>query len=153
MNEVSITVSDLPDPPWLEAVEGFLQRLLENLGLDDREVSLLFCSDRVIRDLNLRYRGVDEATDVLSFPQELDGAAAFPRPAGKRAAGDVAVSLQSLEANAQAAGVPLEEELKRLLIHGLLHLEGMDHEEGGPRGEMLRLQESLVREFHEERLF
>jgi len=80
-----------------------------------------------MRALNRRHRGVDSTTDVLSFPQ-LDG---FPSPPGPRLMlGDIVINLHKAERQAEEYGVPFYDELKRLLIHGLLHLLGYDHEQG-----------------------
>jgi len=77
--------------------------------------------------LNRQHRGVDRTTDVLSFPQ-LDG---FPFPPGSELMlGDIVINLHKAERQAKEYGVPFYDELKRLLIHGLLHLLGYDHEQG-----------------------
>ncbi len=81
------------------------------------ELSILVTTDRAIRRLNRRFRGIDRATDVLSFP---------PDP-GSGLAGDVAISLDTAWREAAREGRPLSDELSRLLAHGLLHLAGHDH--------------------------
>lgn len=80
-----------------------------------------------MRSLNRQHRGVDRTTDVLSFPQ-LDG---LPFPTGSELMlGDIVINLHKAERQAKEYGVPFYDELKRLLIHGLLHLLGYDHEQG-----------------------
>jgi probable rRNA maturation factor len=92
---------------------------------------------------------VDAPTDVLSFPQDPDYATSAWQ--GRVPAGDVVISLQTLGRNARIRKIGEEEELKRLLIHGILHLEGMDHEE--ENSEMIRLQEHLLKRMEKERIF
>lgn len=84
----------------------------------DAEVSLVFCGDELIHQLNRDYRGKDKPTDVLSFPQ--DGEAGL--------LGDVIISIPTCERQAQQQGHPLETELEWLFLHGLLHLAGYDDE-------------------------
>jgi probable rRNA maturation factor len=78
--------------------------------------TLILCSDYIIRKLNRRYRKIDRATDVLSFP--------FGDP---DLLGETYISLQRAKIQAKRYGLTYNEELKRLLIHGLLHLIGYDH--------------------------
>jgi probable rRNA maturation factor len=108
-------------------------------------VSILFCGDERITALNRRYRGKTSATDVLSFPAE-EGSRKEP------VRGDIAVSLPALSRNAAAYGVSENEEMKRLLVHGLLHLAGMDHGRG-KSGKMLALQEELLEKLRTEKVF
>ncbi len=108
------------------------------------EVSVLFTSDSEIRRLNQAFRGKDKATDVLSFP-----APALPRstrkPAQQTIAGDLAISIDTARRQAHQFGHPLEIELKILLLHGLLHLAGYDHETDA--GEMAHREDQLRRRF------
>jgi probable rRNA maturation factor len=84
------------------------------------EVEILLADDRTLRRLNRKFRGKDKATDVLSFPAppELEG----------QLAGDLAISLDTALKQAQEQGHTLRDEVRVLLLHGLLHLYGMDHE-------------------------
>lgn len=107
--------------------------MLRTLERDDAELSLVLVGDEEIRQLNAEYRGKDRATDVLSFSL-LEGAHASRRGA---LLGDVVVSLETAERQALRAGRRLEEEVLRLLAHGVLHLLGHDHEE---RGEARRMR-------------
>lgn len=86
------------------------------------EVSIVFTTDSDIQALNKNYRAKDKPTDVLSFSL-LEGA-----PIPTQSLGDVVISLDTAERQAKVLGVPLDDELLRLLIHGLLHLIGYDHE-------------------------
>jgi len=148
------------EPPWLEDCRSFAAAALQELEAGDWELSLLFCSDPFIRGLNRRYRGLDAPTDVLSFSQGglVTGAGAGVGPGGKpgaqgqsRVAGDIVISLDTLARNAEREGESRETELKRLLIHGMLHLQGLDHPEEGD-AEMLRLQERLLERLRERRI-
>lgn len=101
-------------------------RLLLDLGLPDAELSVLFIGDRAMRTLNLRYRGKNTTTDVLSFP--LRGGR-FPRIQPEML-GDIVISVPAAARQAGEAGHALTVELERLLVHGLVHLLGHDHERG-----------------------
>jgi probable rRNA maturation factor len=126
---------DLPD--------GLLERgvlaTLEAGGVREGEVSITFLDDDGIRELNRRYLGRDRVTDVIAFPLSGEGSAGI--------VGDVYVGLSQARRQADALGVPLDEELVRLAIHGTLHVLGHDHPEGEDResSELFRLQEELVR--------
>jgi probable rRNA maturation factor len=99
-------------------------------------VTLLLTRDAELRRLNRRFRGLDRATDVLSFPA--------PAGAGEEGSiGDVAVSVDSADRQARDAGWTPAEEVEFLVLHGMLHLLGFDHETD--RGEMDRLQRHLAR--------
>jgi probable rRNA maturation factor len=133
---------DLPDDDAVEqaaakvaALRPFLVRAQKAVPLAG-EVSVLLTSDREIRRLNRTFRHKDKATDVLSFP-----APEFP----KNIAGDLAISLDTATRQAAQFGHTLDVELKILLLHGLLHLAGFDHE--ADKGEMAEREEELRRRF------
>jgi len=117
------------------------------LALKKAELSILLTDDAEIQRLNRDWRGKDKATDVLSFPQvEVSGLRALARAVsrnGTRALppwwlGDVVISVERARAQAAANGLSLREELETLLVHGLLHLLGFDHEKG--RADALRMR-------------
>ena len=147
MNTVEISVEGVDPPEWIRAAENFAKSVLAELDRDAWELSILFCGDVFIRSLNSQYRGRDVATDVLSFEQ----GEWFHSEDGQRRflAGDVVISLETLVRNCSDLGIPINEELKRLILHGILHLSGLDHDESDPRGEMLEYQESLLKKFSE----
>jgi probable rRNA maturation factor len=99
-------------------------------------VNVLVTSNAELKELNRRFRGKDEPTDVLSFP-------ALPglKP---RYAGDIAISAEIAAHNARAMGHTAAEEIKILALHGILHLRGYDHERD--RGKMARREEKLRRD-------
>lgn len=145
-NSVHISFND--EPPGCipgKEIEQFILEVLNKLKCKNWDISVLFCSDAYIKNLNKQYRNIDCPTDVLSFEQgetyiDEDGSNRFN-------SGDIVISLDSLKFNAQEFEVGLNEELKRLLIHGILHLKGMDHSDNSPDQEMLRFQEALVRQY------
>jgi probable rRNA maturation factor len=99
-------------------------RALEVLGLSKVELSIALVSDVQIKRLNKLYRNKDKPTDVLSFPigEKVEDWLIL---------GDIVISVDTAKRQAQELGHSLEEELKRLLVHGLVHLLGYDHELGG----------------------
>ena len=101
-------------------------------GLADCELSLTLTSDRALRRLNRDYRGVDAATDVLSFSQiEQAGIVSGPVTVKNRAGlplGDVVISIETAIRQAREYRVSAFARLRKLLIHGFLHLLGYDHE-------------------------
>ena len=105
-------------------IEEWLLKALEVLGLESIEISVYITDDQEIRELNKTYRGKDKSTDVLSFPldETFDG---------YRILGDIVISQDTAERQAKELGHSLKNEVKRLLIHGLVHLLGYDHEKGG----------------------
>jgi rRNA maturation RNase YbeY len=107
------------------------------------ELVVLLGGDRLLRRLNRRFRGVDRPTDVLSFP---DGEGDAD---GRRRLGDIAISVEAAAAQARAAGWSLGEVLDRLVVHGVLHLLGYDHERDA--GEMMALQGRILRRLRRER--
>ncbi len=99
------------------------------------EVTVLLTTDETIRDLNRRFRGKDEATDVLSFPST------NPAAGPEKIAGDVAISVETARKQATEHGHALGVELRVLILHGLLHLAGYDHETDA--GKMERRERQL----------
>lgn len=106
--------------------------VLEYMGCTNAELSVLITGDRKMRALNRQYRGKDSTTDVLSFPAIEGGdalKAAFSRKDGPPAAlGDIVISASRALKQSEEIGQPLDDELMFLLVHGILHLLGYDHE-------------------------
>ncbi|HEV2577796.1 MAG TPA: rRNA maturation RNase YbeY [Acidobacteriaceae bacterium] len=130
------------DDPWSAAglsragLARFMKTAQAAVGLLG-EVDVLLAGDRTLRRLNREFRGKDKATDVLSFPALQDFAAEH---AGGFA-GDLAISLETAARQAREHGHSLRDEVRVLLLHGLLHLSGMDHETD--RGEMAAREAEL----------
>ncbi len=101
------------------------RRVLRAAGHARSELSLSLVDDEEMADLNHRYRGIDRPTDVLSFSL-VEGEAAEHRG---RLLGDVVIGIETAERRAREAHRSLDQEVARLLIHGVLHLLGHDHEE------------------------
>ena len=145
-NSISVSFNDEP-PGSIDPVrvENFISEVLNDLNLKNWDISLLFCDDAFIQNLNKQYRDIDSPTDVLSFEQ---GDEYFDDAGETRfMAGDIVISLDSLRFNAEEFNVEINEELKRLIVHGILHLNGMDHSDNSPEQEMLKFQEELLMQY------
>lgn len=139
------TAEECQVPSWIDKIEPFLSSVLDTLDIKNWELSVLFCRDPFIHELNKQYRQVDNPTDVLSFENgdeyiDDEGNTWFT-------AGDIVISLDTLKKNTEEFNVSADEELKRLLIHGVLHLDGYDHADNSPEQEMLILQEKILPQF------
>ena len=148
-----VVQQELEEPQWLEQAQDFIQKAAAELGYDQEEISVLFCNDAYIRELNKTYRNIDAPTDVLSF----ENGEEYEDEEGKwKCVGDIVISLDTLPANAEYFNEEKNAELKRLLVHGLLHLNGMDHgeehiEKGkAPICQMLVLQENILEKLKDE---
>lgn len=150
MNSVSVDYRDMAEPVWLDRAASFAVKAIDAIGEDSWDMSLLFCGEEFMEALNREYRGKDGATDVLSFRL---GEWITVENELRYIAGDVVLCLSVLERNASEFRVSLDEELKRLILHGALHLAGMDHETNGTNEPMLERQESLLKAFSEETIF
>lgn len=105
------------------------------MGCHDRELSILFTDDARMTNLNSRYLGREGPTNVLAFPMALpEDGAGFEQVM----LGDVVISVDTARKEAEEAGETLELTVDRLLIHGILHLMGHDHE--GSEAEALRME-------------
>jgi probable rRNA maturation factor len=111
-------------------IEGKIKKVLQYLKVDEEtEISVLFIDDKFIRSLNNKYRGIDKPTDVLSFSLQ-EGAIKSPEVESNKLLGDIIISAETAQRQADNLNHSLEKELTVLLIHGLLHLTGHDHEKG-----------------------
>lgn len=115
-----------------EAWSNFAARAIDAMGKSESSATIAFLSDKRIRGLNRQFRGIDKVTDVLSFPAEEESNL-----------GDVAVSVDTAVMQAKENGLTLDGEIAQLILHGLLHLCGYDHETDN--GEMNRLELKLRR--------
>ena len=152
-NRILISVQeDILVPEWFseEKIKNYVEKVLQELKFDGEEISILFCDDAEIQNLNKSYRNIDSPTDILSF----ENGSEYEDEDGKwLEAGDIAISFETLPKNAEYFKVSENEELKRLLIHGCLHLNGYDHGEEHiesgvePKDEMLCIQENALKKF------
>ncbi len=145
----------MESPEWLPKVEDFMTKVMKELGYDGEEVSIMFCSDEYIHELNKSYRNIDSATDVLSFENE----EVYEDEEGKwKCVGDIVISFETLLENSIYFDENKDNEFKRLLVHGLLHLNGMDHGEEHiekgvePECEMLKIQENILQKLKDEKI-
>jgi probable rRNA maturation factor len=126
------------------ALVATAKKLLACVGETGASLSLTLVGDAAIREINREHRGKDTATDVLSFPLFEGGDAAHPGV--ERMLGDVVISVETARRQAAAYDAPLQNELYRLLIHGLLHVTGHDHEEAAERAAMEAQERRLADE-------
>jgi probable rRNA maturation factor len=140
----------MPEAPMIEVVnkqrrtriqqerwKEFAQKTLDIIGTRDAAVTIAFVSDRAIQELNRRFREKNSPTDVLSFPSEQTE---FELSEGKNL-GDIVISVDRAREQAEEHGLDLEHELAQLILHGVLHLHGYDHETDN--GEMNALELKL----------
>jgi probable rRNA maturation factor len=104
---------------WLGPLRRIVTTALAGEGRKPGEISIVLADDAFLRDLNRRYRGIDRTTDVLSFEYGPNGAEVVH--------GDLVVSLERVQAQARRFRVSAGRELARLVVHGALHLAGLDH--------------------------
>lgn len=109
-------------------------------GLRPGDIAIRLTGDAELRELNRRWRGIDRATDVLSFSYDGDG-----RPAGPAVNGDLVISLDRMRAQARRYRVSPGRELARLVIHGALHLAGHDHHRDAERRAMRARETAALR--------
>ena len=112
----------------------FVRTLIRDVGAGNRSFSIVFLTDEAMREYNRQYRGFDKPTDVLSFRGE------------QRYLGDILISAETAYNQAlKSRTLTFETNIRRLILHGLLHLMGYDHETDA--GEMRALERRLRRRF------
>ncbi len=117
--------ADEPWESWVPAVEADAAAVLAAFDLLDAELSIMLCDDATIWPLNRDYRGKDRPTDVLAFAQR-EGT---PVPGQEHVLGDVVISVETAARQAAERGHTTAHELRVLLVHGICHLLGYDHEQ------------------------
>lgn len=150
MNHVSVNAEEISLPLWSDSLSCFALKVLEEIKRDNWELSILLCGDKTITALNSQYRNKPEPTDILSFSlgeTVQDGGKTVFLP------GDLVISLDTLRENAEYFAASEDEELRRLLIHGILHLDGMDHETIETEEPMLAFQEEILNKLKDEHIF
>ncbi len=104
------------------------------------EISIVLADDRMVRGLNRKFRGVDKPTNVLAFPAEAKGTPENrPLPMG-----DVVLAFQTMQAEAKDQAKSLVDHLAHLVVHGVLHLAGHDHENGADADSMEALEAAIL---------
>ncbi|MEE8440936.1 MAG: rRNA maturation RNase YbeY [Spirochaetia bacterium] len=126
MKTVDVTSEDVEPPDWLPDLVRVAAFTLQSISIPDYEVSVLLSTDARISELNSTYRGIAGPTDVLSFSQTEGDEIPTEGTGGLR--GDVVISLETVQANAERFGVSAAEETVRVTVHGLLHLAGFGHD-------------------------
>ena len=124
----------------------YLNKVLAELSLDNVEFSVSFIDEPEMHRMNKEFRDIDDSTDILSFAaeDEEDGFTFISAGRRKRVLGDVLICPEVMARNAATFNVPEEEELRRLLIHGVLHLSGENHNTNDPTEPMLVHQERIL---------
>jgi rRNA maturation RNase YbeY len=117
-----------------------LRRLFEDLDFHEGELSILFTDDKRIAELNQQYLKRQGPTNVMAFPM-LSGS--LP-PLLSGMLGDVVISVDTAISESRASGEPLQRTVDRLLIHGILHLLGYDHEGSSKQALRMRKEENRL---------
>jgi len=120
-------------------VRSAVEAALRNRGVDHATISVALLGDAAIAELNEQYLGHEGPTDVISFPLW---------ETGEPVVGDIYIGFEQARRQAADVGVPLPQELRRLAVHGTLHVLGYDHPDGDARltSDMWLIQEQIVRE-------
>lgn len=153
MNEISFFYQNIEKKQWEDSYLTFINAILDELSIDNWEFSVTLCDNSYIQEINRDYRDKDKPTDVITFVMSDEP---FPEVAvddGLYSAGDIIISLDTVEENAGYFNVPPDEEFKRVTIHGILHLKGYDHETNDETEEMLVLQEKVLKRINKEEIF
>ena len=140
-----------------EALEAFVVQVVEEVLAYERceeefEVSISFVCNEEMRSLNKEYRNIDKETDVLSFPlvefieEELNAEDENAEYIEEEIAlGDIVISMEKAVEQSEEYGHSFKRELAFLLVHGMLHLLGYDHDEEASEGEMFDKQEEILK--------
>ena len=111
---------------------------------DPAEISVTFVDNEQIRELNAQYRNKDTSTDVLSFPMGENGVYDVNHDTGAKILGDIVISMETAQEQAERYGHGLDREVGYLTAHSMLHLLGYDHENGGLEQTRMREKEELI---------
>ncbi|MCH3916325.1 MAG: rRNA maturation RNase YbeY [Spirochaetia bacterium] len=137
--------AEVADEP---SVRQWVEQVLAYQKIDGVELSVSFVSEASIATLNKEWRGKEGPTDILSFVQSDVRSATDFWPSGDddglRVLGDMVICLSVAKTNSEEFSVPFAQEIRRLLIHGTLHLLGYDHATNGAEEPMLELQERIL---------
>ena len=142
--ELILSGDVMPEEDMTELMEEAAALILEDEGVraDEAEISVTFVTDEEIRELNAQFRGIDRATDVLSFPQ-FEDVQDIPDE-GPAVLGDVVISLERARAQAEEFGHSEKRETIYLFVHSILHLLGYDHMEEDEKKEMRAAEEKTM---------
>jgi probable rRNA maturation factor len=123
--------------PGETSIGELILKLRDKLAPESQGISISYVDDRTMRKLNREHRGLNQTTDILSFPAQ-------PEKGAWQHLGDLVISLPMADKMAKKLGVSRRREVETLIIHGFLHLCGLDHEQD--KGEMLATQQQLEHE-------
>jgi len=140
MNTIDVKYQNVFNFDIENGIIRFCNIVLEKLKITNWEISVLLCNNTTIQDLNNKFRSINSPTDVLTFNQDLIPVDNIVY------AGDIVVSIERVKLHSKTFNVTLNEELKRVLIHGILHLNGMNHLTNSKEEKMLQFQESILEE-------
>lgn len=115
-----LTEGDIEKFPYQDKFEKMARKLLAEEG-KERDVNIVMCSDEFVREMNKNYRGLDKVTDVLSFEWHAEF------PGEPEMLGEIYIAQEQVRRQAPEYGNTFFAELKRVIVHGLLHLSGYDH--------------------------
>ena len=136
------------DTPLIDDLKARGPAMFDNiaacLSIGSKRVSLLLCDDEDMRAMNKVHRGIDKATNVLSFPADDDLRRAGDMPADEVTIGDIAIAAETVMREASKKGIAAGDHLLHLFTHGVLHLLGYNHEEDSPAEEMEGLEIDLL---------
>lgn len=120
--------------------EGWIQRILSSEGKKEGEVSYIFCDDDYLLQINMQYLDHDTLTDIISFDYTI----------GNEIGGDIFISVERVKENAADFNVPFNEELKRVMAHGVLHYCGYKDKSEADEQIMRQKEEEKIAMFHVE---
>ncbi len=147
MNKILISKDIYDRKITKKFVKETVEKILKELNLDNVEISITLTDNETIKNINREWRGKDRPTDVLSFPLDID----FPLGYKYRPLGDVVISLPFAKKQSEEIGLSYREEILRLLIHGILHLLGYDHEKSEEEAKkMFSIQEKIFSKLSQE---
>ena len=126
--------------PTEKSFDSWLKKVCESEGFTISELNYIFCDDAYLLKINQEYLQHDYLTDIITFDYVL----------GKRLSGDLYLSIDRIKENAQEFGVAFENELKRVMIHGVLHLMGYTDKTAVGKAEMRIKEEEKIKLFHVE---
>ncbi|MDW7729172.1 MAG: rRNA maturation RNase YbeY [Bacillota bacterium] len=131
---------------FVEKLSSLLENILKESDFGMGEVNVVIGDNRLLQDLNQKYRSIDAPTDVLSFSY-IEGEPVPVHEESGYAIGDIFVSYERAQEQAAEAGHNLEREIAFLTIHGMLHLLGYDHKEDSDAGRMREKEKLIIEEF------
>jgi probable rRNA maturation factor len=128
----------------IKKIKSIVNRICKIINIENAELTIIFCDNSLIKKINRKYRGKNSPTDVIAFSYR-----EFPFPAidiKTESIGDIYISLEKASENAISFGTMLTEEIKRLIVHGILHLAGFDHEKSEAEDRIMRNKEDEILE-------